>query len=127
MNLSGTLMNPNAFLVRPKQTIWGFITDYFSFGASVPDHRIYAPERFILGYFKEKRDGGFILSPTGIFYRDSQEILDRYKRDLEGGKLETVKRLSLPEGILETIMQEAKKYVNARKQISNSVETFINS
>ena len=110
------MADSNAFLVKPKENIWSIIQKHFNFDSPGVSHQIYAPGKFILGHFKEEKDD-FILSPGGIFYRDSPEDLQKYQRGIDEGKLETVKSLLLPDSVLELIVEQGNVYLNARKQI----------
>tara|TARA_Y100000310_G_C20466280_1_gene707802 strand:- start:435 stop:803 length:369 start_codon:yes stop_codon:yes gene_type:complete len=114
------MAEPNALLVRPNLSAWSQIRAYFANILFSPSHQIYVPEDFILGHFKEKREG-FVLSPGGIFYRDSDEDLQRYQRNIDEGKLEVVKSLLLPDSALEAIAEKGRAYIDARKQIAERV------
>ncbi|MCA9487850.1 MAG: hypothetical protein KC516_02715 [Nanoarchaeota archaeon] len=118
------MTDSNALLVKPKISKWGEIRAYLAhdFDALDLDHQIYVPERFVLGHFRERKDG-FKLSQGGIFYRDSSEALTQYQKHLDDGKMEVVQELLLPESVLETIAQQGKVYIDARKQISESVQS----
>ena len=118
------MADSNALLVKPKISTWGEIRAYLAYDFEALDlgHQIYVPERFVLGHFRESKDG-FKLSQGGIFYRDSSEALVQYQKHLDDGKLEVVQSLLLPESVLETIAQQGKVYIDARKQIFESVQS----
>jgi len=118
------MTDSNALLVRPKVGKLSEFRAYLAhdFDALDLDHQIYVPERFVLGHFKERKDG-FKLSQGGIFYRDSSEALAQYQKHLDEGKMEVVQSLLLPDSVLETIAQQGKVYVDARRQISESVQS----
>ena len=117
------IANPNAFLVRPKRGGWEsylpYLLSYLGDYDIGSDHKLYVSRRFLLGNF-EKQKENFVLMPGGIFYRDSPKVLERCQRNLEGGRLEVVKSLLLPEEILETIVQQKKEYVSARKMLTDA-------
>ena len=114
----------NALLVKPKISKWRrFIAALASdFDKLDLNHQIYVPERFVLGNFKKRKDG-FELSQGGIFYKDSSEVLAQYQKYLDDEKLEVVQSLLLPETVLETIVQQGRAYFDARRQISESVQS----
>ena len=114
----------NAILVKPKISKWRrFIAALASdFDKLDLNHQIYVPERFVLGNFKKRKDE-FELSQGGIFYKDSSEVLAQYQKYLDDEKLEVVQSLLLPETVLETIVQQGRAYFDARRQISESVQS----
>ena len=114
----------NAFLVKSKISKWEEIRACLAedFDALDLDHQIYVPKRFVLGHFKERKDG-FRLSQRGIFYSDFSETLVQYQKHFEDGRLEIVQSLLLPESVLEKIAQQGKVYVDTRKQIFESVQS----
>lgn len=116
--------NSNALLVKLKIGKWTEIRAYLAheFDALDLNHQIYVPKNFILGHFKERKDG-YILSPGGIFYRDSTEDLQQYQRDIDEGKLEVVRALLLPDSELELIASNGKAYVDVRKQIADKIKS----
>lgn len=112
----------NALLVKPKLSEWNKFRIHLASQYELLDltHQIYVPEHFVLGHFKDRKDG-FILRPGGIFYKDSTEILQQYQEDIDNGKLEVVKSLLLPDSILESIAKQSEIYLDARKQIANQI------
>lgn len=120
------MTDSNALLVKQKINRWNEFRAYLAndFDAFDLDHQIYVPERFVLGHFKERKEG-FRLGQGGIFYRDSSEILAQYQKHIDDGTLEVVQSPLLPESILETIAQQGKVYIDARKQISESIHNLL--
>ena len=118
------MANSNGLLVKPKVDKWTELRAYLAHEFDVFDvnHQIYVPEKFLLGHFKERKDG-FILSPGEIFYRDSTEDLQQYQRGIDEGKLEVVRSLLLPDSALELIASKGGEYINSRKQIADQVKS----
>jgi len=123
---TNNMTNSNAFLVKSKISKLNEFRVYLAndFDALDLDYQIYAPEKFVLGHFKEGKDG-FKLNQGGIFYRDSSEVLTQYQKYLDDGNIEVVQSLFLPETVLETIAQQGRSYVDARKQISKSIQSMV--
>ena len=117
----------NALLVKPKLSTWNKVRIHLASQYELLDldHQIYVPKHFVLGHFKEKKDG-FILSQGGIFYRDSTEALQQYQKNIDDGKLEIVKSLLIPDSVLESIANQGELYLDTRKQIADQIKSVDN-
>lgn len=108
---------PNVYLLEPKlkwyQEVLGFIAKDDK--VRDPDLRIFAPEKFILGPFK-KRSSSILLDQNRMYYNESPEILENYKKGLEKNMLKVVKSVTLSESELENIVNQFKDYFETKKE-----------
>ncbi len=117
------MANSNALLIKVKLGVLDIVRGHLAHDPNTYDldHQIYVPSRFILGNFKDRKEG-FKLSEGGIVYHDSSKALVQYQQLLDEGKLEVVKSLLISEAVLEQITQQGKMYLNARENISELVQ-----
>ncbi len=113
----------NCFLVRLKlgsvQEIRGYLPLYIDF--DYLDHQMYVPSKFVLGHFKERKEG-FVLGHSGICYLESgEEGFRAYEKAFLKGEQEFVRTLSLPRSELVSIIQQARAYRTARQNIKELV------
>lgn len=116
----------NVLLIKQKLTKWEY------FGAVVRkerkyldlNHKIYVPNKFILGNFKAKFEGDFKLSENNITYTDSEKDLNRLKEDIENKKFEVVKEIKIPKPTLDILIEQGRQYITSQKQFPETVKNL---
>lgn len=122
------MAHTNVLLIRRK----GSILDKILAGIAKRDtvdtsHYLFIPGKFVFGPFVSSKKGfqvyshmiydeGFKSILKIVFeYADSTEDLKKYQKAIDSGTWEVVRSAHIPEGELESIIDKAKAYFQARE------------
>lgn len=86
--------------------------------------KLYVPDRFILGYFKqvepfrELPQGGLMLRlGQSVYFSDAGADIGRLQYALDEMNVEVVKEVGLSEAYVDKLAQSGRKYVEAEAEI----------
>ncbi len=96
------------------------------------NHTLYVPEKFILGYFKERKlkegKSTYTLGTGGVYFREEPSRLQEYEKLLQERKLEIVQDVVIPEVDLAFLIEQGRLLNSAKENIRGkflSVDKYI--